>query len=56
MGIVLLQGTFQFTTCANVGSHSIIHVVLKTSDGMPIIIQLDPTKKFNIKYHMPCQL
>ena len=40
MGIVLLQVTFQFTTCANVGSHSIIHVVLKTSDAMPIIIQL----------------
>ena len=56
MGIVLLQGTFQFTTCANVSSHSIIHVVLKTSDGMPIIIQLDPKKTFNIKYHMPCQL
>ena len=40
MGIALLQVTFQFTTCANVGSHSIIHVVLKTSDAMPIIIQL----------------
>jgi len=38
MRIVLLQVTFQFTTCANVGS--IIHVVLKTSDTMPIIIQL----------------
>ena len=40
MGTVLLQVTFQFTTCANVGSHSIIHVVLKTSDAMSIIIQL----------------
>ena len=40
MRIVLLQVTFQFTTCANVGSHSIIHVVLKTSDTIRIIIQL----------------
>ena len=40
MGIVLLQVTFQFTTCENVGLHSIIHVVLKTLDTMPIIIQL----------------